>query len=151
MMRLVLVRMAGQTPLRPTSPVPWPPSFGPCSKIVGSNPCESSQRAAISPPGPAPITATVLVIGELSHGWDPGAISLFELCSTERPQSRLVTPTSEPPNRRRLRSRRRQRQSAVAMKARAADVLDAARPENETGANERDRDGVNRHPLAHAF
>src|SRR5258708_30129950 len=79
MMRLVLACIAGQTPLRPTSPVHWPPSFGPCSKIVGSNPCESSQRAAISPPGPAPITATALVIGELSHGWDPGAISLIEL------------------------------------------------------------------------
>src|SRR5580692_8291524 len=76
MMRLVLVCIAGQTPLRPTSPVHWPPSFGPCSKIVGSNPCASSQRAAIRPPGPAPITATVLVIGELSHGWDPGAVSL---------------------------------------------------------------------------
>src|ERR1700739_1290975 len=79
MMRLVLVCMAGQTPLRSTSPVHWPPSFGPCSKIVGSNPCERSQRAATSPPGPAPTTATVRVIGELSHGWDPGAISLIEL------------------------------------------------------------------------
>src|SRR5580693_5513828 len=95
MMRLVLACMAGQTPLRPTSPVHWPPSFGPCSKIVGSNPCESSQRAAISPPGPAPITATVLVIGELSHGWDPGAISL-----TVRRRSGDRT------RRRRLRSRR---------------------------------------------
>src|SRR3984957_21319329 len=79
MMRLVLVCMAGQTPLRPTSPVHCPPSFGPCSKIAGSNPWERSQRAAISPPGPAPITATVPVIGELSHGGDPGAISLIEL------------------------------------------------------------------------
>src|ERR1700733_406064 len=79
MMRLVLVCMVGQTPLRPTSPVHWPPSFGPCSKIVGSNPCERSQRAATSPPGPAPITATVPVIGELSHGGDPGAIFLVEL------------------------------------------------------------------------
>jgi len=60
-------------------PVHWPPSFGARSKIVGSNPCERSQRAATSPPGPAPITATVGVTGELSHGWDPGAISLVEL------------------------------------------------------------------------
>jgi hypothetical protein len=40
------------------------------SKIVGSNPCDSSQRAAISPDGPAPITATLAVILELSHGSD---------------------------------------------------------------------------------
>src|ERR1700753_2050613 len=79
MMRLVLVCMAGQTPLRPTSPVHWPPRSGACSKIVGSNPCESSQRAATSPPGPAPMTATVGVIGDVSHGGHPGAISLIEL------------------------------------------------------------------------
>jgi hypothetical protein len=48
--------------------------MGPCSKIVGSNPCESSQRAAISPPGPAPITATVLVTGELSHAYFQGYV-----------------------------------------------------------------------------
>ena len=43
------------------------------SKIVGSNPCDSSQRAATSPPGPAPITATLPVTRELSHGYDlPG-------------------------------------------------------------------------------
>ena len=32
------------------------------SKIVGSNPCDTSHRAATSPPGPAPITATLPVI-----------------------------------------------------------------------------------------
>ncbi len=77
MTRLVLVCMVGHTPLRPKSPVHCPPSIGPCSKIVGSNPCDSSQRAAVSPPGPAPITATLPVIGELSHGSDPTAISLM--------------------------------------------------------------------------
>ena len=67
MTRLVLVCIVGHTPLRPGSPVHWPPSIGACSKIVGSNPCDNSQRAAASPPGPAPITATLPVIGELSH------------------------------------------------------------------------------------
>src|SRR6202035_665070 len=68
MMRLVLVCMVGHTPLRPSRPVHWPPSIGSRSKIVGSNPCDSSQRAAISPPGPAPITATLLVIsGTVAH------------------------------------------------------------------------------------
>jgi hypothetical protein len=33
--------------------------------MVGSKPCDSSQRAAINPPGPAPTTATLLVILEL--------------------------------------------------------------------------------------
>ena len=79
MTRLVLVCMAGHTPLRPSRPVHCPPSIGPCSKIVGSNPCDSSQRAAVSPPGPAPITATLPVIGELSHGSDPTEISLTDL------------------------------------------------------------------------
>src|SRR5580693_5842190 len=114
MMRLVLVGMAGQTPLRPRSPVHWPPSFGPCSKIVGSNPCETSQRAAIKPPGPAPITATVLVIGELSRGWDRGAISL-----TVRRRSGDGT------RHRRLHSRTQHRQSAVVIRTRAVDALDA--------------------------
>src|ERR1700758_1780806 len=68
MTRLVLAYMVGHTPLRPRSPVHRPPSIGPCAKIVGSNPCDSSQRAATSPPGPAPITATLLVTRELSHG-----------------------------------------------------------------------------------
>src|SRR5262249_49097182 len=67
MTRLVLVCMAGHTPLRPANPVHCPPSFGLRSKIVGSNPCDSNQRAAASPPRPAPITATLLVILELSH------------------------------------------------------------------------------------
>ena len=58
----MLVCMAGQTPLVPRRPVHCPPSVGACSKIVGSNPCDSSQRAATSPPGPAPITATLPVI-----------------------------------------------------------------------------------------
>ena len=53
MMRLVFVCMVGQTPLRPSRPVHCPPSIGPCSKIVGSNPCDSSQCATISPPRPA--------------------------------------------------------------------------------------------------
>src|ERR1700737_2083430 len=78
-MRLVLVCMVGHTPLRPSRPVHCPPNIGACSKIVGSNPCDSSQRAAISPPGPAPITATLPVIGELSHGTDPTAISLMRV------------------------------------------------------------------------
>src|SRR4051794_9271150 len=56
--RLVLVCMVGQTPLMPSSPVHCPPSVWLCSKIVGSNPCDSSQRAVTRPPGPAPITAT---------------------------------------------------------------------------------------------
>ena len=77
MTRLVLVCMVGHTPLRPSRPVHCPPSIGPCSKIVGSNPCDSSQRASTSPPGPAPITATFPVIGELSHGSEPAAISLM--------------------------------------------------------------------------
>src|ERR1700692_3242166 len=68
MMRLVLGCMVGHTPLRPSRPVHCPPSIGSRSKIVGSNPCDSSQRAAISPPGPAPITATLLVIsGTVAH------------------------------------------------------------------------------------
>src|SRR3954471_4817498 len=56
--RLVLVCMVGQTPLMPSSPVHCPPSVLLCSKIVGSNPCDSSQRAVTRPPGPAPITPT---------------------------------------------------------------------------------------------
>src|ERR1700755_1905888 len=55
--RLVLVCIVGQTPLMPSSPDHCPPSIGLSSKIVGSKPCDSSQRAATSPPGPAPITA----------------------------------------------------------------------------------------------
>src|SRR6478735_6891334 len=66
-MRLVLVCIVGHTPLSPASPLHCPPSVGACSKIVGSNPCANSQRAATSPPGPAPITATLPFIGELSH------------------------------------------------------------------------------------
>src|SRR4051794_1792689 len=60
--RLVLVCMVGQMPLMPSRPVHCPPSVWLCSKIVGSNPCDSSQRAATRPPGPAPITATLPVI-----------------------------------------------------------------------------------------
>ena len=60
--RLVLVCMVGHMPLTPSNPVHWPPSVGLCSKIVGSNPCDSSQRAAVSPPGPDPITATLPVM-----------------------------------------------------------------------------------------
>ena len=66
-MRLLLVCMLGHTPLWPSTAVHWPPSVDSCSKIVGSNPCDCSQRAAASPPGPAPITATLLVTSELSH------------------------------------------------------------------------------------
>src|SRR5690349_23214611 len=55
--RLVLVCMVGQTPLMPSSPLHCPPNIGACSKIAGSKPCDSNQRAATSPPGPAPITA----------------------------------------------------------------------------------------------
>src|SRR5882757_5687650 len=66
-MPLVLVCIVGHTPLRPWRPVHWPPSIGACSKSVDSNPCDKSQRAAASPPGPAPITATLPAIGELSH------------------------------------------------------------------------------------
>ena len=58
----MLVCMVGQTPLRRRSPAHCPPSVGLCSKIVGSKPCASSQRAATRPPGPAPITATLPVI-----------------------------------------------------------------------------------------
>ena len=70
MTRLVLVCIVGHTPLRPGSPAHWPPSTGFRSKIVGSNPWDSSHRAATKPPGPAPMTATLPVIGELSHGCD---------------------------------------------------------------------------------
>src|SRR5689334_12166736 len=76
MMRLVLVCIAGHTPLRSDKPVHWPPSDRACSKIVGSNPCDDSQRAAASPPGPAPITATRCVIVELSHDAGPTAACL---------------------------------------------------------------------------
>src|ERR1044072_9064236 len=61
-MRLVLVCMVGQTPLVPCIPDHCPPRVWVCSKIVGSKPCDSSQRAATRPPGPAPITATLPVI-----------------------------------------------------------------------------------------
>src|SRR6185312_13900041 len=61
-MRLVLVCMVGQTPLLPSSPVHCPPRDGLFSKIVGSKPWDSSQRAVTRPPGPAPITATLPVI-----------------------------------------------------------------------------------------
>src|ERR1700722_5954979 len=66
--RLVLVCIVGHTPLRPGRPVHCPPSIRAFSKIVGWNPCDNSHRAAASPPGPAPITATLPVIGKLSHG-----------------------------------------------------------------------------------
>src|SRR6478672_9027862 len=80
--RLVLVYMVGQTPLMPSRPVHCPPRIGACSKIVGSNPCDSSQRAATSPPGPAPITATLPAIGELSHDVEEAAACLSTAASS---------------------------------------------------------------------
>src|SRR6476469_5453218 len=56
--RLVLVCMDGHTPLMPGNPVHCPPRVWLCSKMIGSKSCDSSHRAATSPPGPAPITAT---------------------------------------------------------------------------------------------
>src|ERR1700730_11679433 len=47
----------------------------------------ASQRDAISPPGPAPITATLPVIGELSDGSDLTAISLVGLATSRQAQT----------------------------------------------------------------
>ena len=60
MTRLVLVRMPGQVALWEAPVFHWPPTRAEASKITGARPCAASQRAAASPAGPAPITATLL-------------------------------------------------------------------------------------------
>src|SRR5262245_65755318 len=60
-MRLVFVRIDGQTPLRARSPLHCPPIVGPCSNSTGTNPSEARYRAAANPAGPAPMIATSLM------------------------------------------------------------------------------------------
>ena len=57
--RLVFVRMPGQTALWAASGSSTDRRFGPlCSSTIGSSPSSSRCLAAVSPAGPAPITAT---------------------------------------------------------------------------------------------